>query len=258
MIFTESHKYCKRKSSAIRRTQSLNLISSSEMELKPYLSLLFFCVIHEVGSFSKWTANIPSVIPALQGSCVVIPCSYFYPKPSTNLLINRRIGLWKTGTKLVSSNMKLMVNAEYKKRARFLGNLQERNCTMLLDRVRSTDTDPFYFSIRMPQYKSFSYTNNAVSINVTRVPQPPSMSVKVTDKVHATCSVSHSCPYVPPDFSWSRVGTTRHQSKKLNSWKWETVSTLIFRPGPADFKKPLNCTVHYRGRKQSTTSTMLQ
>lgn len=89
-------------------------------------------------------------------------------------------------------------------------------------------------------------------------PQPPVLSVVMNKKVTASCSVSHSCPVIPPRFSWSHPGNILRRSKKLNTWKWETVSTLTFSPQFYDFNKPLNCTVHYRGGKKVTSSTIIK
>ncbi|CAK6960437.1 sialic acid-binding Ig-like lectin 14 [Scomber scombrus] len=230
------------------------------MELKLWLSFLLLHVIHDVQSSpGLWTADIPKTIPALQGSCVVIPCTYNYPKPASKIL-NRWRGFWRKGNKIISTNLpKWKLNSEYKKRTQFLGNVQRRNCTMLLDGIRKTDAGPFYFRIEMPQYKSFSYTKHTVSIEVVRDPPPPSLSVKVDDdKVTASCSVSHSCPSIPPVFSWSRSGIVTRRSKRLNKWKWEAVSTLTFQTRLSDFNKHLNCTVLFRGGKQTKNSTILQ
>lgn len=131
---------------------------------------MFFFALVSQGAQSprgKWTANVPAIIPALQGSCVVIPCTYTYPKPKSKKMLNRWKGFWKKGNKIVSTNLhKCKLPNEYNKRTQFLGKLQWHNCTMLLDGVRKTDIGPFYFRIEMPQYKSFSYINNTVSINV--------------------------------------------------------------------------------------------
>lgn len=133
-------------------------------------ALSCFLVIHDAqSSRSQWTANIPTKIPALQGSCVVIPCTYTYPKPTSNKILNRWRGFWRKGNKIVTTSLpKWKLSEEYKKRTQFLGDLPSRNCTMLLDGIRKTDVGPFYFRIEMPQYKSFSYTKNTVSIDVIR------------------------------------------------------------------------------------------
>lgn len=92
---------------------------------------------------------------------------YTYPKPKSKKILNRWKGFWKKGSTIVSTNLhEWKLPNEYNKRTEFVGKLQWHNCTMLLDGVRKTDVDPSYFRIEMPQYKSFSYINNTVSINV--------------------------------------------------------------------------------------------
>ncbi|XP_059194495.1 myelin-associated glycoprotein-like [Centropristis striata] len=230
------------------------------MQLKLWFSFLLFHGIHGVhSSRGQWTANVPAKIQVLQGSCVVIPCTFTYRKPLSKAVINRRIGFWKNGRKVVSTTVpKWKLPVEYKKRTQFLGKLQAHNCTMLLDSVRKTDVGPFYFRIEMPQYKSYSYTKKAVSIDVISSPQPPSLTVEVNDQIKASCAVSHACPTIPPEISWNHAGAVKLRSKRLNTWKWETVSTLTFDPRPSDFNKPLNCTVRYRGGKQAMNSTVLR
>uniref|UniRef100_A0A3B4FMQ2 Ig-like domain-containing protein n=1 Tax=Pundamilia nyererei TaxID=303518 RepID=A0A3B4FMQ2_9CICH len=193
---------------------------------------------------TKWKINP-------KAKSVVIPCTYNYPRPSSKKIINSWLGFWKKGNKVVATSIqKWKLPVEYKKRTQFLGKLRTRNCTMLLDSVRSTDVGPFYFRIEMPQYKSFSYTQNAVSIDVIRNPPSPTLSVEVNDQAYATCSVFHSCPSIPPQFSWSHTGVIKRQWKKVNAWNWQTVSTLTFLPLATDFNKPLNCTVRHRGGKE--------
>ncbi|KAK5862482.1 hypothetical protein PBY51_017873 [Eleginops maclovinus] len=230
------------------------------MELKLLFPFLMLHVIHDVhSSSSQWTVSVPKRISVLQGSCVVIPCLYNYPKPKSKKILTRWKGFWMNGKKVVSTNVpKWKLIKEYKKRTQFLGNIQARNCTMLLDSVGRNDAGPFHFRIEMPQYKSYSYTTTPVTINVTRIPQPPTLSVEMNEKVTASCSVSHSCPTIPPQFSWSHRGIVNRQSKRLNTWQWQTVSTLTFPYRPSDFNKPLNCTVLYRGGKQVTSSMILR
>ncbi|TMS10810.1 Myelin-associated glycoprotein [Larimichthys crocea] len=230
------------------------------MQLKLRLSFLLLHVIRDVQSSpGQWTASVPTRIPALEGSCVVIPCTYNYPKPNSKKPLNRWRGFWKKGDTIISTSLsswKLL--PEYKKRTSFLGNLASHNCTMQLDDVRQTDVGPFYFRIEMPQYKSFSYRKHPVSIDVISDPPPPSLSVKVDKKVRASCSVSHTCPTKPPLFSWSRPGAVKRQLKRLNKWTWQVVSTLTFVPLRTDFNKPLNCSVQYRGGKQVNSSMILR
>ncbi|XP_029133808.2 sialic acid-binding Ig-like lectin 14 [Labrus bergylta] len=227
------------------------------MELKLGISFLSLLVIlHFESSHGQWAAIVPPKISAVQGSCVVIPCSYTYPKRASKEILNRWIGFWKKKATIISTNLpKWKLPTKYRKRTLFLGNLQTHNCTMMLDGVRRTDTGPFYFRIELPQYgRSYSYTKNDVTIDVMSNPPVPSLSVQVRDKITASCSVSHSCPSYPPQFIWSHPGIVTLRSKKLNMWEWETVSTVTLKPLPIDFNKNLTCTVKYRGGKQARNS----
>lgn len=96
-----------------------------------------------------------------------------------------------------------------------------------------------------------SYLNSAGN------PVPPTLSVEMNDKVTASCFVHHSCPYIPPKFSWSHSGIVMLRSKRLTNWKWKIVSTLTFNLLFVDLNTPLNCTVHYRGGKKAESSTIL-
>ncbi|XP_034409177.1 sialic acid-binding Ig-like lectin 14 [Cyclopterus lumpus] len=228
------------------------------MELKLWLSFLLLHVIHVQSSSGQWLANVPARIPVVQGSCVVIPCSFNYPRPTSKQILNRWKGFWKDGKKFVSTTIpKWKLAEEYRRRTTFLGDLAARNCSMLLDGVRNTDVGPFYFRIEMPHYTSYSYTMNPVHIDVLRKPTPPSLSAEVKAKVTAYCSVTHPCPTNAPEFSWSQSGTASRRSKKLNTWQWKTISTLTFRLRPTTSNQTLNCTVRYRGGKQATSSMIL-
>uniref|UniRef100_A0A8C2Z9Q9 Ig-like domain-containing protein n=1 Tax=Cyclopterus lumpus TaxID=8103 RepID=A0A8C2Z9Q9_CYCLU len=179
-------------------------------------------------SSGQWLANVPARIPVVQGSCVVIPCSFNYPRPTSKQILNRWKGFWKDGKKFVSTTIpKWKLAEEYRRRTTFLGDLAARNCSMLLDGVRNTDVGPFYFRIEMPHY-----TSN-------------------TQRLTAYCSVTHPCPTNAPEFSWSQSGTASRRSKKLNTWQWKTISTLTFRLRPTTSNQTLNCTVRYRGGKQA-------
>ncbi|XP_068999181.1 myelin-associated glycoprotein-like [Embiotoca jacksoni] len=232
------------------------------MELKLWLSFLKLSIMHvahDVQAFNKqWSLDIPSTIPAVEGSCLVIPCMYTHPSHRSLKYLNRWNGFWMRGHEIISSNLPLKLGKEYNKRTELLGDLKSLNCTMLMYGVRATDIGPFYFRIVIPRYSRFSFLNNPVSINVTRIPDPPSLTVKVGKKVSASCSVFHSCPTMPPRLIWNHPGAIKHRLKKLDQWKWETVTTLIFRPAASDFNKPLNCTVRYSGGKRAMSSTILR
>uniref|UniRef100_A0A3Q2PYN5 CD80-like immunoglobulin C2-set domain-containing protein n=1 Tax=Fundulus heteroclitus TaxID=8078 RepID=A0A3Q2PYN5_FUNHE len=221
------------------------------------------CMCYVQSASNQWLIKVPSNIPALQGSCVVIPCVYTYPK--TKKILNRWVGFWKRGEMIVSTNLpKIKLTQEFRKRTKLMGNLRSGNCTMRISSVRTTDVGPFYLRIEIPQHKmhterNFVFTHNVslIKCHSTETPEPPTMSLDVLDKVKATCTVSHTCPTSPPRFYWSRSGKQKMRSKRLNDFLWTTESTLMFVPLPSDFNQPLNCTVVYSGKKSAQSSMIL-
>lgn len=164
-------------------------------------------------------ALVPSTIPAVQGSCVVIPCTYNYPRPCFKKIINSWLGFWKKGNKVVATSIqkwKLLWSTKNKLN--------------------------FWENWKHGIARCYWIVSGALMLDL------------LNDQVYATCSIFHSCPSIPPQFSWSHTGVIKSQSKKVNAWNWQTVSTLTFPPLATDFNKPLNCTVWHRGGKEAQSS----
>ncbi|XP_068425241.1 sialic acid-binding Ig-like lectin 14 [Clinocottus analis] len=227
------------------------------MELKLCFSFLLLHVIH-VQSSRQWLINVPRKIYALETSCLVIPCIYSIPWRVSTPNLRKRTGLWKIGKKIVATtNYNWQLPKEYKYRSDFLGDLHSLNCTMMLEDVRRTDVGPFYFRIEIDPVKSYSFKKNSVHIDVTSNPTPPSMSVQRMDGMVASCFVTHPCPTNPPKFAWNRPERATRRSNRVNMWLWKTTSILYFSPKPGAFNQTLNCTVHYSGGKQATSSMII-
>ncbi|XP_014825886.1 PREDICTED: sialic acid-binding Ig-like lectin 14 [Poecilia mexicana] len=205
---------------------------------------------------NDWLINVPSSISILQGSCVVIPCTYSHPQTDKTLNIYR--AFWYRGYTLVATNVpELRLTREFHSRTRMTGGVESGNCTWKLDGARFRDAGSFYLKIDIPQLNSFSFSNNKVTLDIFQVPKPPVMTIEVRNKVTATCKVTHVCPTSPPHISWSRAGTWTTMSKQENKWLWSTTSTMTFTPQEADINKPVECMVTFHGRKTTKGSVLL-
>uniref|UniRef100_A0A3Q1JHM7 Ig-like domain-containing protein n=1 Tax=Anabas testudineus TaxID=64144 RepID=A0A3Q1JHM7_ANATE len=192
---------------------------------------------------STWTATVPSSVKGINGSCVVIPCSYNYPESGKQ--ITGYTGIWyKEIEDVIYHKDKNQIKQEYKGRTELVGDITQKNCSLKIDPLRQSDRGPFYFRIELGDYDQHSYRNNAVSIT-------PTVSVKEEvvegQNVSASCSVSHSCPSSPPEFTWTHSGKKRFQSQQLTNGQWKATSVLTFKATKADHNKPLSCTVRYKG-----------
>ncbi|XP_067366624.1 sialic acid-binding Ig-like lectin 14 isoform X2 [Channa argus] len=216
--------------------------------------LLIVCLLFKVfqTKSSSWTVTVPSTVKGLPGSCVVIPCTYSYPDPGKK--VTEFTGIWTDATgHVIYHQVHSKIMPEYQTRTELQGNIAQKNCSLKIDPLQQSDQGPFFFRIEIEGYEKYSYKDNAVSIAMNSALYP-TVSVKEevveSQTVSATCSVSHSCPPSPPDFTWSHSGEKQLQSRQLSDGQWEATSTLTFQPTKADHNKPLRCTVTYKGGLQ--------
>uniref|UniRef100_A0A673YZQ1 Ig-like domain-containing protein n=1 Tax=Salmo trutta TaxID=8032 RepID=A0A673YZQ1_SALTR len=194
---------------------------------------------------SSWTAEVPKSVSGLQGSCIVIPCSFNYPEPEEKP--SEFTGIWFKDTHDTiyhpdSSN----IIKDYRGRTELVGYLRQKNCSLRIDPLHHSDKGPFHFRVEIKDQNKYSYIHDTVSIAVN----PPSLSVreevKVGEEVFASCSVSHSCPSDSPLLTWSHSGTPSVQSQQLTNGQWKVTSSLTFTPSITDHNQSLVCTVAFR------------
>uniref|UniRef100_A0A3Q4GIV8 Ig-like domain-containing protein n=1 Tax=Neolamprologus brichardi TaxID=32507 RepID=A0A3Q4GIV8_NEOBR len=210
---------------------------------------------------SSWTAAVPSSVKGLLGSCVVIPCSYNYPEPQKSP--QTFTGIWyNNDNQVICHSDASQTPAQFQSRTKLLGDLNKKNCSLMIDKLTRRDEGTFHFRIIMEAYAVFSYSKNKISVSVIDEPNPTDFSVQEEVKegqtVSASCSVFHSCPTYSPSFHWSHSGEQHDQTQKLQNGQWNATSTLTFRSNRSDHNKPLQCSVTYHGGKQRVTSKTLK
>ncbi|KAM9352924.1 B-cell receptor CD22-like [Symphorus nematophorus] len=180
---------------------------------------------------SSWTVEVPSSVKGLPGSCVVIPCSYNYRNPGKP--ITEFTGIWTDGTnQVVYHPVESKVMQQYRGRMELLGDVSQKNCSLKIDPLQTSEPNPISFSMKEEVLES----------------QP----------VSASCSVSHSCPTSPPVFIWSHPGEAQLQLQQFQVGQWKSTSTLTFHPTSADDNKDLTCTIKYKGGMHHSKSKGLR
>lgn len=127
-------------------------------------SLYFITVIQTEAS--SWTAKVPSSIKGLPGSCVVIPCSYDYPDPGKT--VTEFNGIWTEAStsQVIYHPVKSKIVDPYRQRTELLGDISQKNCSLKIDPLKSSDHGPFVFRIEIKNYNSYSYVTNKVTITM--------------------------------------------------------------------------------------------
>lgn len=121
----------------------------------------------EANSNPSWTIKVPSSVEGLQGSCVVIPCSFDYPSPSNR--VTSFTGMWNDATnQLIYHPDESKMMQQYRSRTKLLVDITEsmKNCSLKIDPLQQSDRGPFHFRIEMEQYEKYSYKVNTVSITI--------------------------------------------------------------------------------------------
>uniref|UniRef100_A0A673H931 Ig-like domain-containing protein n=1 Tax=Sinocyclocheilus rhinocerous TaxID=307959 RepID=A0A673H931_9TELE len=198
---------------------------------------------------------MPKEIRGLQGSCLVIPCSF-------KEYVTRLRVLWVTkkgGYMFHTDPVDVLDN--FKGRTRLLGNLDEQDCTVEMDNVQTHDNGPFCFRAER-ENERYSFNNSCVFI-IMRAPDKPVMSSLPEDiepgtRVAVKCSVNHTCSSHPPQITWS-VPTAREtiSHSHMGGGVWETVSAVTFVPTGYEEKDEIVCTAKFWGGKTQENTAFL-
>ncbi|KAK3560890.1 hypothetical protein QTP86_022886 [Hemibagrus guttatus] len=209
----------------------------------------------------SWNAEVPQSVVGLQGSCVVIPCQFRYPGPTKQA--SHYTGIWYTeSNEKVYHSTTSKISSAFQSRTSLIGDLSQRNCSLKINPLRHSDSGPFTFRIEIEDFNKYTFGHNKVSITIKDSPEQPTLStpeeINSGKRVTVTCSVFHSCPSEPPNFTWSHKGTVSSQSLQQTNGQWKMTSSLSFTPSKTDHKKKLTCTAAFTGGKKGDSMTTLE
>lgn len=115
---------------------------------------------------SQWNVWVPRDISAMTNSCVVIPCTFMYP---SGIRPYRGIhGIWYFGQPypqlfppVVFKSRTDVVHESYKGRTKLLGDLHQRNCTLLINNIGTEHSGRYYFRADLGGANMYTYPDFA-------------------------------------------------------------------------------------------------
>uniref|UniRef100_A0A3B3RQV0 Myelin-associated glycoprotein-like n=1 Tax=Paramormyrops kingsleyae TaxID=1676925 RepID=A0A3B3RQV0_9TELE len=190
------------------------------------------------GLCSTWSVQMPQSIQALNGSCVLIPCTFQIPSAKNQHLINPA-GIW--WTKRGSSDKKQLENRD------IIGKLSEKNCTTVLNRISKTWTGDYSFRIEGNNHIKNNFKEK-VKINVTiNKDMGDSVTLREGDSVTLTCSAPAPCPSLPPTLSWTpRLSDSVTVFQENDDHTKHASSVMTFTASHLLHKQEVKCTAVYR------------
>uniref|UniRef100_G3NA79 Ig-like domain-containing protein n=1 Tax=Gasterosteus aculeatus aculeatus TaxID=481459 RepID=G3NA79_GASAC len=186
--------------------------------------MLFVCLCFRVTQTeaSSWKVKVPSSVKGLPGSCVFIPCSFNYP--DTDIRITEFLGMWfiAGGSSIIYHPDESKMIKEFQGRTELLGDVRQKNCSLKIDPLKSSDSGPFFFRIEMKGYDNGSYTEQT---SITMMNAPVNVNVEHKSDVTEGEAVPLSCScdaHPPASYQWhDETGAKLHDG---NVYKLPNVS----------------------------------
>ncbi|XP_053305921.1 sialoadhesin [Spea bombifrons] len=162
---------------------------------------------------SDWDVQCPDTRKSVSGSCLLIPCSFNYPRDVQpvkgivpiwfkNYGANRMLVYHPTGA----------IDGTFQGRADFLGDVTQKNCTIVINDVKTQDAGAYKFRFEITGVNNW-LGKNEVQADVTDEPLSPEVMVppRIAEGALVTfqCSTPYFCPDGSVNLNWQDYVTER-------------------------------------------------
>ncbi|XP_053547213.1 B-cell receptor CD22 isoform X1 [Bombina bombina] len=226
------------------------------------LFFIFFQGLNKGAYSQQWRFFFPSVIEALEGSCVEIPCTFTHPtipiKPSVVWYMYDRYKY----IEIFNSKDSSAVLRNYRSRTSLVTKTRT-SCTLRIDKVTQDDKDYYYPGIaEHVQINAFDTQRIYLQLQVIDSPNKPKLqgSNVMTEgkQVVISCIVEHTCGSSPPSLQWNMEGHSVKQTEEpFKEGIWRSVSELTYLPSYEDDRKQIECTATYPNKQKTSGAAIL-
>ncbi|XP_030068978.1 myelin-associated glycoprotein [Microcaecilia unicolor] len=201
----------------------------------------------------QWAAWMPQTISALQETCVAIPCKFDYPEELRPSSVH---GIWyfnspypKNHPPVVLKSKTSTTHETYQGRTKFLGELQQKNCSLQIDRITADIQGKYYFRADLGGYNQYTYSEHSILEIMDKPSVLSPTEILVDSEIELTCLVPDNCPTMKPSLSWLGVEGLRQHSifgrLEEDDGTWTVLSLLRFLPSEKNNGHRVGCKVSY-------------
>ncbi|KAK1799008.1 hypothetical protein P4O66_007277, partial [Electrophorus voltai] len=212
---------------------------------KTLLCLTVITIVH-----CDFSIKMPSMLEALNGTCIMIPCQFSIPEDQKTKLQLPVTGVWRKASRWFFGSVDIFNSSQKANKldGKILGDLTQKNCTSVLYNIHSSLSDSYYFRLET----GFKYTFETpvwISVKDT-LPEPilsrVDISVNEGAEVEIICTAMVPCPQYPPNLTWvPLLGNCTETMEKQADGTFTLSSVLRFVSSHVNHEQRISCTVDY-------------
>uniref|UniRef100_A0A8C7G8T5 Ig-like domain-containing protein n=1 Tax=Oncorhynchus kisutch TaxID=8019 RepID=A0A8C7G8T5_ONCKI len=212
-----------------------------------------------------FAALMPQNIEALSGSCVAIPCSFTLGTGYESSLTASCKGIWRKGWRRVHVfDSSLTGTGLNTIQGNLTGNLQQKECTTILNDFTSYFNDYFCFRLECDNALKYNFPGLFFFFTPSEYPSKPTLSPATVDvmegaSVSLICSAAAPCPSLPPTLTWTP--TLSDSVEDLQETPNRVITSLLnFTASHVHHGEKISCTALYKrqaGKSDKSSKTYL-
>ncbi|XP_052432245.1 uncharacterized protein LOC127972633 isoform X2 [Carassius gibelio] len=213
-----------------------------------------------------WEVSMPKQIHGLRGSCLVIPCSFYYrsyPPVNPNRIVWYQYDSSPFSYPLVYDPWNPNgVIWKFRWKTDLYRNPHSWDCSLLIKTLEQSHHGEKLYTWIDPENvgkSTFVFYDVTSTIFVDEHPKQPSLSVyggeRMGDKVTVVCSTYHTCPYRKPTINLYGIeGSDQILDDNFKDGQWKTTLT---RTGVIKAERTnIQCSVTHYGGREVTAATV--
>ncbi|XP_072918881.1 sialic acid-binding Ig-like lectin 13 [Hemitrygon akajei] len=223
------------------------------LDLRTIGKVYFLLSLLQAAVSNEWRADTPSHVTSQRGLCARIPCHYHYP---SRLDKKSRTGIWYNSEKQDNHHIAFHSRHHSRKiqkfqhRTRLSGDLNDDDCSLVIDNITQEDEGPYFFRIEFKGKKRYNYLP-VTRLRVSDFTDKPTIFVGefVEGKsVDITCIFNTTCNGTSPTLTWV-TPTDVPPSVSSSVTRWHNTltytSVLTMTPALKHHGQNLTCRVRY-------------
>uniref|UniRef100_A0A8C5YVD7 Ig-like domain-containing protein n=1 Tax=Marmota marmota marmota TaxID=9994 RepID=A0A8C5YVD7_MARMA len=211
----------------------------------------------------KYWLQVQESVSVQEGLCVLVSCSFSYPRDDPRTASNPAYGYWfeegtntNKGDPVATNNPHRRVQSRTQGRFQLMGDPNRDDCSLMIKDAYRWDRAAYFFRVERGPIVKFNFQKK-FSLEVTDLTQKPDVFIpeilEPGQPVSVLCVFNQAFEQCPaPSFSWTTAAIPSQRTRPPTSHS----SVLSLTPQPQDHGTTLTCRVDFGRQGVSTHRTV--